>query len=241
MDSDLEKKHLEERIEELEHRLDLRNLAEKSLIHDLRNKNQIQQGNLEIAITGLEPGDEISEQDYQRLEMAYKNINQIEDLISKQESLHEADGKQDYQLLDICDVLDQNIESLQCNIRLNDVEVERDYSNVVNPEVYTTPLINNSIYNILDNSIDYGDDLINVAVYDSEDFVEAVIADNGDGIPEDLKESMFPDEDQELSEYPSRGSAIIHQVSVGTNIEIEQGISEYGGSEYRLKVFREDI
>jgi len=100
----------------------------------------------------------------------------------------------DYQDLGIKEPVWHNAEKVfnvaANGLKFNDIEVNTSLSGL---EVYTDPLLERVIFNILDNSIRYGKKITRISSYwyRNEEQVTWVIADNGVGVEPEMKERIF--------------------------------------------------
>lgn len=209
-------------------------LLQSTLTHDIRNILNLSCGHSELLKEKVEPGYEMSEKDIERMEKVSKGLESIKDNLEDIKALKNLKSKQEYQKINIKNVLSDNIDTLEPIANEEEIEIKTDYKDVENPYVITTPLVERATYNIIDNSITHGKDYVKVQVNEYEDYIEAVIEDNGEGIDDKVLERMFPEEQKEIENYPSTGSFIIHETVKDTNIELEY--QNNNGAHYTLEM-----
>lgn len=175
-------RELAERIDEQRETLVL---LTRLLRHDIRNSMMAIQGHAEIASEYVEPDGESS------MEVIQRRTDAILRLLADANTLVEAlGGDREFERVDLTNVLRSEAESIRDSHAAVDLETEI-------PEglsVTADGLVHQVFSNLLENAVAHNDPeglRLRLEATDNGDTVEVVVADNGSGIPEELREECF--------------------------------------------------
>jgi PAS domain S-box-containing protein len=162
--------------------------------HDIRNFNQIAMGFLELA------RDMVARDENERelLSRPIDAINRSSRLIDNITKLQRMTGEKvlKTQLMNICDILN-HIKTGYSNIPGRQITI--NFHPILECSIMTNDLINDIFTNLIDNAIKHSDPekplIIDIRVkeqtYEGEEYLKISFEDNGPGIPDEQKETLF--------------------------------------------------
>jgi signal transduction histidine kinase len=175
-------RELAERIDEQRETLVL---LTRLLRHDIRNSMMAIQGHAEIASEYVEPDGESS------MEVIQTRVDAILRLLADANTLVEAlGGDREFERVNLTAVLRSEVESIRDSHSAVDVAADVPEDLVVTAD----GLVHQVFSNLLENAVAHNDPEgleLRVEATDDGDHVEVVVADNGSGIPEDLRAECF--------------------------------------------------
>jgi signal transduction histidine kinase len=175
-------RELAERIDEQRETLVL---LTRLLRHDIRNSMMAIQGHAEIASEYVGPDGESS------MDVIQTRTDAILRLLADANTLVEAlGGDREFERVNLTTVLRSEVES----IRDSNAEIDVDADVPDDLLVTADGLVHQVFSNLLENAVAHNDPdglQLRVDATDNGDSVEVVVADNGTGIPDDLREACF--------------------------------------------------
>ena len=183
-------------------------LAEQFFNHDAKNKRQVAEGYQEA----IEHTDDISTiHGYAR--KIRKTEEEIERMAEEAEEILEKNEKEP---VNIQKIIQKSLDNLRCSIEYEETSVGVDW-NADNYEAELNPTVEKMLYNLFDNSIEHGQDDIEVEVTEKDDALEISVYDGGD-----VEEwnNIFPENGETRSDYPSTGAYLIDRVAENNDISI---------------------
>lgn len=193
------------------------NLLNSITRHDILNQIMALTGFLELS---RDPENDTERQRY-FIERAKKAADTIE---------HQINFTRDYQDMGVKSAIWQDIGgvivSAKGKLPVEDLAIETADTEY---EIFADPLFEKVFYNLIDNSIKHGGSrLTSIKVYalEREEWLEIIYEDDGGGVPDDMKQSLF-----EHGGGPQKGLGMIltRQILAITGITIkETGISGKG-------------
>jgi len=209
-----ERKEREREIKEQKDQIDFFNSL---LRHDMLNSMTVIGGSSDILLQELPEDDERHE----LAERISKHSTEIVELTERVRSVLRRlteDGETEMSPADITEVIEERVGSLKETYP--EVTCTTEASDEV--RVAADPFLNHVIDNILVNAVEHNDKeepRVDVTVEEDEGTATIRVADNGPGVPDDEKESVF-----------EQGTTGRSSGSVGFGLYyVEQMISEYGG------------
>lgn len=153
------------------------------LRHDVKNKNQIVEGYLQLLQSS-----ELDEKKSEFVDNALKEIRESQDILDKVKTLQEIE-EEDVEEIDIRSPLKSAIESNNKLVEDSDIEIRWDEKNCV---VKGGRLLEEMFFNIINNAINHsGCENIDISLKQQKDRCIISIEDDGKGIPDDEKEKVF--------------------------------------------------
>ncbi|MFW5953466.1 MAG: PAS domain S-box protein, partial [Candidatus Natronoplasma sp.] len=155
------------------------------LRHDIRNKIQTIDGYHEL----MKMDSELSDKAEEYLDKAKKGVKNSIELIEKIRTLREAQDEelQEIELESMIDNLVREKES-----QIGDIELEMNIRCIGDCSVTAGPLLKEVFSNIIENSVKYAEGTkIRISAEKSEDEIICAIEDDGKGIPEDKRGTIF--------------------------------------------------
>jgi PAS domain S-box-containing protein len=163
--------------------------------HDINNMNQITMGFLELAQTKIESGEKLGPEDIGLLEKAMASLSNSSRLIDNVRKLQrEKMGLYRPEVLDVVrlvkEVVPQYKQIPGRNVRINVATTDHCY-------VEANELLKDVLINLIGNSIKHsrGSLEVNIGVYgvvrDGREYCKIIVEDNGPGIPDTLKATLF--------------------------------------------------
>jgi signal transduction histidine kinase len=176
----------EETLDELEFMVDL-------LTHDVSSQSMIVWGCLEEILSILDPQDDNSQFFIHSALQSLSRIQTIIDQVRILTSLKRL-GETDYTPINLNGVLQRSIKAIEDMFPEMDIEIKIK-SEVDNPTILGTTIIDNCIINLLQNAIladNHAKKIINIVIQlVSTNLVRIDIVDNGEGIPDNIKTKLF--------------------------------------------------
>ena len=185
--------------------------------HDLRNPLSVAQGYLELA------AEDCDSEHIEKVERAHDRIQElIEDILMLAREGEVIGELTHVDLADCCEACWRNVETGDATLR-----VETD-AGIIADESRLRQLLEN----LVRNSIEHGGDDVTVTVGDLDDgfYVE----DDGPGIPEDVRATLFETGTSTKSEGTGIGLRIVRQVVTAHGWEIEAMSSASGGARFEI-------
>jgi signal transduction histidine kinase len=184
-------------------------LAEQFFDHDAKNKRQVIEGFQEL----LEETDEPS-QIHRYARKIRKTEKDIEEMAEKAEEMVENSHNSSVNLQrciqDSIDTLHSTAQYEGKSVGVNwDAE---DYM------IEASPTVEKMLYNLFDNSVEHGNDDIEIEATEYEKGLEIRVYDGGE--VEDWSE-IFPEDAEDRDDYASTGVYLIDRVAENNDIEIE--------------------
>jgi PAS domain S-box-containing protein len=163
--------------------------------HDINNMNQITMGFLELAQTKIESGEKLGPEDIGLLEKAMSSLLNSSRLIDNVRKLQrEKTGLYKPEVLDIVRLVREVVPQYQQvpgrDVKINVATTDHCY-------VKANELLKDVFINLIGNSIKHsrGSLEVNIGVYhvvrDSREYCKVIVEDNGPGIPDTLKTTLF--------------------------------------------------
>jgi len=154
------------------------------LRHDLKNKNQIIQGYLQLV-----DEDEISQRNQELLEKASTVNKEGQRLIKKVGMLKEIDREDEIATVSLNKNIKKSLENYRNKAEEKGIEIEYEERKL---DVEAGPLLEEMFNNILENSINHSEgNVIKIDIEDKEDNVIVHIEDDGKGIDEEMVDKLF--------------------------------------------------
>lgn len=176
----------EETLDELEFMVDL-------LTHDVSSQSMIVWGCLEEILSILDPQDDNSQFFIHSALQSLSRIQTIIDQVRILTSLKRL-GETDYTPINLNGVLKRSIKAIENMFPEMDIEIKIK-SEVDNPTIQGTTIIDNCIINLLQNAIladNNAKKIIDIVIQlVSTNLVRIDIVDNGEGIPDNIKPKLF--------------------------------------------------
>ncbi|HDH82038.1 MAG TPA: PAS domain S-box protein, partial [Thermoplasmatales archaeon] len=216
------------RLKEAERRVELYNSLMR---HDITNNSQLAHGYLEILMDT-----EMTDEQKKFADKAMKTLEKSRDLLQRVRAINKAKEKHKLRKFDIDDIIKKSIETYEHQAEDRGIKIEYEGKNV---DVIADELAENVFSNIIGNAIIHsGCDKINIAVDEDENYCKVTISDNGRGIPEDIKKSVFEwGTKSKESEGSGLGLYLVKTIveSYGGRIELKDGKGEGTTFEIYLK------
>jgi len=160
-------------------------LLTRLLRHDIRNDMTAINGHAELLEEHVEPGGENS------LEVIRRRSEAIVRLLRDTDTLMETlEEEREFEPVDLLDVLDTEVASVSDDHPEVDVETDVEADLWVDADGLVQQLFSNLLGNAVAHN-DPADLTIRVRAVRDGDVVETVVADDGTGIPEEVKDSCF--------------------------------------------------
>ena len=112
------------------------------------------------------------------------------------------------------------------------------YTDPENVQIFADPLIEKVIYNLIDNSLRYGEHLTEMKFYSirsGEDLL-IICQDNGIGIPPYMKEKIFF---QGIGQNTGLGHFLSREIHSTTNVTIQETAMHGEGARFEMRIPRE--
>jgi len=216
------------KLKEAERRVELYNSLMR---HDITNNSQLAHGYLEILMDT-----EMTDEQKRFADKAMKTLEKSRDLLQRVRAINKAKEKHKLRKFDIDDIIKKSIETYEHQAEDRGIKIEYEGKNV---DVIADELAENVFSNIIGNAIIHsGCDKINIAVDEDENYCKVTISDNGRGIPEDIKKSVFEwGTKSKESEGSGLGLYLVKTIveSYGGRIELKDGKGEGTTFEIYLK------
>ncbi|HEY3273696.1 MAG TPA: PAS domain S-box protein, partial [Methanocella sp.] len=163
--------------------------------HDINNMNQVTMGYIEVAYNKAVSEGKLASADFYFLEKALKSVHNSSNLIKNVQMLQWARlGKYEPEVLDLGEVLKEVIVQ-HGNVPDRDVVIRCDMDN--GSFVEANWLLKDVFINLLGNAIKHSDGPLDINILlskeslDSRAYWKVVVEDNGPGIPDSQKTTLF--------------------------------------------------
>ncbi len=200
------------------------------LRHDIGNKNQIIMGYIELLMDT-----KLDKEQKKLLDIAYKAINSSNRLIKKVKEIQVASEDQDYFAIDLDAVLRRVIGELSSESQKKSVKI---HYKPIKVSVTGNELMGEIFSNVIGNAIMHsGGKNINITGKAGSKYVTILIEDDGIGIPDYIRKSMF---DMKVKGKESKGSGLgLYLVKAmvdgyGGNIELKD--RKEGGAVFEVRL-----
>lgn len=209
------------------------------LRHDLGNDLQVISGFSDAMLTVIDVSEE-PEQTLEYAEKIFRTANSAADLIDTVGETVKTVQKEGHAeahplrptLVGVVDAVETKFDTLTVEFTPSEFEYE----------VYTGDLIDSVFTNILSNAAVHNDRPVTVRLYTEEPTPEHVvvgIADNGSGIPENVRDVIFEmGKKGRDSDGTGLGLGLARTLLESYGGSIEVGESEWGGAEFRITLVR---
>jgi len=152
--------------------------------HDITNNAQMAHGYMEVLADT-----EMTNEQKKFIRKAMKLIEKSQDLIRKVRAINRAREKHKLSKFNVDDIIKKAIEVYSHRAEEKGISIDYEGKNV---SVIADELAENVFSNIIGNAIEHsGCDRIEIRVDEDENYCKIKIHDNGKGIPQDIKESIF--------------------------------------------------
>ncbi len=200
------------------------------LRHDVKNKIQVAKGYLQLVEEG---GAEV--EDYS--DKLQESIENAEKVIEKVRTLQKLEKSEEKKKIKLSSIVDEVVSEYEEQAEEKGVEI---VTRSLGCEVKGGALLSTLFDNLLENSLKHaGCDKIKFSSEIDEDFCVITVEDDGEGIPDSVKEEIFK---QGFSQGEYEGSGIgmyiVKEIaeSYGGNIEVSD--SELGGARFDIKLHK---
>ncbi|MFW6196420.1 MAG: GAF domain-containing protein [Thermoplasmatota archaeon] len=154
------------------------------LRHDLKNKNQIIQGYLQLI-----DDEDLSEENKELLEKASMVNREGQKLLNKVGMLKEIDREEEITEVSLDKYIEKSLENYRNKAQEKGMKIDYEEEEIT---VLAGPLLEEMFNNILENSINHSEgDMIRINIEEYEDEVTIHIEDDGKGIEEDMVDKLF--------------------------------------------------
>jgi PAS domain S-box-containing protein len=202
------------------------------LRHDISNQIQAASGYLEMLDTS-----EMNEAQRVALETIENSVINSSELIhGVRDILRNDPGEAAKEEIAIDEVLEGMVEDNQRRAKAQGKDIE--YDSQGSAKINAGPLVDEVIGNAVENSILHADeaDFIELDFEETEEEVEVIVADNGEGLPEEFSwEKGVKGVD---SDGTGMGTWLMKEVANAYDADLEAGESECGGAEFRFRFDR---
>lgn len=189
-----ERKKSEEEIREAKRRSEL---FLDIMAHDINNMNQVGIGYLGLVLGALKPGDKVDEDNIVMLERSLSSLENSSRLISNVRTLQEVEtGKVRLKPINLCEVL-SDVRDRYSRVPGRNVSI--NYANTPECMLEANELLKDAFSNLVSNAVKHSDpakpltvDITQTRISDGgKEYYMVTIADDGPGIPDDLKSKLF--------------------------------------------------
>lgn len=228
----LKRRRLEEEVERSRDELEVLN---RIVRHDIRNDMQIVTGWGEMLY------DHVDDEGEEILEKVLGEAQHVIELTFTARDYMEVilDGEGEAEVVDLSSVLESELDEVRRHFGGVEVEAEGVPHGV---EVRAGPLLHSVFRNLLHNAVQHNDKevpKITVTVEEVGDAVVVSVADNGPGIPEELRPRLFGMGEKGLeSEGTGVGLYLVKMLVEQYGGEVEVEDSESGGSVFRVRLVK---
>jgi len=198
------------------------------LRHDLKNKNQIIQGYLEL-LEDHDLSDEVKEFVYRAERAAKDSI----EMIRKVRNLRKIEEEEEIDEMDLGSVMDKVLSEHKDQLQEKDIDIDMAECDC---KVKGGALLEELFSNLVGNSVKHSDcEEIKVSIRVEEDECMVTIEDDGSGIPDDIKEKIF---EKGFKSGTNAGTGLglymVREIaeSYGGSVEVED--SELGGAGFTV-------
>lgn len=175
--------------------------------HDINNMNQIAYGYLELALDKLENNGKLDKADQLLISRPVESLKNITNLISNVRKIQrERSGAYKLEIVDVGKMIEAVIDQYS-NILRGDVVI--NYVPETQCFVIANELLNDAFINLVGNAIKHSSGPLTIDIKMSKvvdhdnNYCGIIVQDNGPGIPDDLKSTLF--ERLNLTESRARG------------------------------------
>ncbi|AFD01117.1 putative PAS sensor signal transduction histidine kinase [Methanocella conradii HZ254] len=163
--------------------------------HDINNMNQITMGYLELAHNILDFEGKLGHDSIYLIERAIDSLNNSSKLIDNVRKLQrERMGMYGQEVLEVTGIIQEVVEQFKS---VPNRKVTIDYRPAAKCHVKANSLLKDVFLNLVGNSIKHSTGPLNIAInvevasYDGEDYCRVAVEDDGPGIPDALKQTLF--------------------------------------------------
>lgn len=197
-------------------------LAEHFFNQDAKNKIQVIEGFQEL----IEVTDDISDI-HRYARKIRKTEKDIEKMAKRAEKMIEND---DRTAVDIQEAVQESLDTLHSSIEYQETSVGVNWD-AENYLAELNPTVEKMLYNLFDNSIEHGEEDVEIEV---TEYDRGLMIDVYDGGEVDDWDDIFPEDGETLDDYPSTGAYLIDRVAENNEIEI----SDSEDRSYSVKIPR---
>lgn len=198
------------------------------LRHDVSNQIQAASGFLEMLDTS-----EMNQSQRHAVETIENSVRKSSELIHGVRDILKNDPREaGNEEIDIDEVLEGTVEDEQSRAEARDKKIK--YEPDTSAKIQAGPLVDEVICGAIENSIVHADEaeVIELDFEETRDGVEVVVADDGEGLPEEF--SFDKGVKDSNSDGTGVGTWLMREVANAYGGEVEAGESEYGGAEFRF-------
>ncbi len=163
--------------------------------HDINNMNQITMGYLELAHNILDFEGKLGHDSIYLIERAIDSLNNSSKLIDNVRKLQrERMGMYGQEVLEVTGIIQEVVEQFKS---VPNRKVTIDYRPAAKCHVKANSLLKDVFLNLVGNSIKHSTGPLNIAIkvemasYNGEDYCKVAVEDDGPGIPDALKQTLF--------------------------------------------------
>ncbi len=201
------------------------------LRHDVKNKIQIIRNSLAL----LEDTD-LSEEQEEFVDMAIKSCRKGHGLIEKVRTLRDLEDEEAKEM-SLGPIINRVISEKEPSLSSEVIKLEQDVKNV---DVLAGPLLEEVFSNLIDNAVQHADcDTIRISTEVSEGKCSISVADDGQGVDDDIKDVLF---DRGFTRGESSGSGLgtylVKEIVEGYGGEVEIKDSSSGGAKFIVTLER---
>jgi len=178
--------------------------------HDINNMNQIAYGYLEMALDKLNINGKLEKDDQLLISRPIESLKNIANLISNVRKIQrERSGAYKPEIIDVGEILEK-VKDQYSNIPRRDVVI--NYVPETQCFVIANELLNDAFINLVGNAIKHSTGPLTIDIKSSKvvdhdnDYCRIIVQDNGPGISDDLKSTLF--ERLNLTESRVRGKGL---------------------------------
>lgn len=203
-----------------------KNFLHSLLRHDVRNKNQVVQGYLEL----LEETD-LSQKQEELVKKAKRGSKEGSNIIEKVRTLHKIGGEEEIEEVNVGTKIKNAIKRNESLASEKEKEIECEGVDV---KVRGGTLLEELFSNLIENAIIHADcEKIRISCQKTQNKCIVTVEDDGKGVPDEVKEKIFNrgfKDDEEGSS--GLGTYLVKKIaeSYGGNVEVKD--SELGGARF---------
>ncbi len=198
------------------------------LRHDLRNKNQMAKGYLELL-----KEQNLPEKAEEYIDKTERTISEGADLIHKVRTLRKLEEEKTLSQVNVYSILNEAIDEYKDRAQENNFEIVHEKFDF---KVTAGPFLKELFSNIIENCLEHSEgSLIKISGKETENEYQIIIEDDGKGVPDDYKEKVF---EREFKKGKTAGSGLglymVKQIAESYNGRVELLDSELGGARFEI-------
>lgn len=195
----------------------------KVVSHDLRNPLNVASGHVELLYEDLAEQNEDYRQRLRKVMYAHDRMEAlIENLLALARSGGEVDAAEWIAFDALCQRCWQNVSTANAGLVVEfDGEVRADASR-----------LQQLVENLVRNAVEHGGEDVTVTIGETDDGF--YFADDGGGIPDDMKDRVFQNGFSTLSDGTGFGLAIVSEIADAHGWEVEVTESQSGGARFEV-------